>query len=320
MKKCVNEVKRVDDILTNGGFELNVDGSWNDVHLLFKYYYAQGLKPKQAKEKIIPLIKNYDTIRDYKRLNSVMYYVRGTKDYQLLDINNIKIPKAAVAWFDEQDLDIEHKRLLFTFYAWSMIQKQYRSDNAYCKTTCDDSTRKKVKRASGVKTKKAIMDYYIDLQWDGYIVMPFFILGYNNKDKEGHMVNALVADKYLSQQNLEKYKNTDFLKLDTHDEFARLINRLDDMMPQYNLFINDVPTEGECYEVEASELLNTPGEWYFTHTSVTKKGEHKVKCKLCGKIVITRSHNYKQGVVCEDCRREYNRIKKQQSRARLDKK
>ena len=299
MKKQLKEKSRVQELLKDGlvinyyvsndCLATNTD-NWNptvhysyglaDLALLIKWFSAQGLKPKKIKEEIIKLWYNYDPLVDFDILNKMIRRVRNKKNYELIEIEHILVPKSALEWFKRligtvpdvcndawagEKITVEHVKVMFTLWIWAKAQEQYKK---YGITTIYmDNAQTKLKRESSVKQSVKMIDIIGLLFNAGYIDVP--------------------------SGKLSRY----------------IIKYWDDVPNDGEMLVmNEFSDVGKWFERECG----------LEHTKHIKRPVDDV-CPVCGKEFVHKSHRHDELCSdCAKIRdREKDRLKKQRKRDRL---
>ena len=260
-----------------------------DVRLLVKYFSGLGWKPKAIKQKISELWVNYNPYVDFKFLNRTIESIRRKKDYNLVDIESVKVSKEAMDWFaqmmatdsDEWNNPLPKARvaisdrsegllgfgackLMFVYYIWVLIQFQYKKGNP--RWINMDNTKKRLLKEAHFNTYKKIEEQYCKLYDWGLVFDPMWA--------------SCQGD------------------------------------PLYMSFVELVPQGEETIEVD----FENPRIWfeeYFKQSDYVEKKALTNRCPICGRFFKRKSHRPDE--CCPECKKAKEREKKRKQRAKNDK-
>lgn len=262
------------------------------IRLLVKYFSGLGWKPKAIKQKISELWINYNPYVDFKFLNKTIASVRRKKDYDLVDIDSVKVSKEAMDWFaqmkdtDSKDwcnpipnarvsisersegkLGFSACKLMFVYYIWVQIQSQYKKGNP-CWINMDNTKRRLIQEAHLPSWKKIFEQRCILYDW-GLIFDPMWM--------------SCQGD------------------------------------PFYMSFVDLIPQGEETIEVD----FENPRKWfegYFKETDMKEKKALTNKCPKCGKYFKRNPHNHMPDCLCPECakQRDLERRKEKYQKKKMD--
>ena len=312
MRKEYHETQVVDDILkygmwidahwerkstiTNGNFrdkssymQYTYRAGASKVRLLVKYFSGLGWKPKEIKQKISELWINYNPYVDFKYLNKTIASIRSKKDYDLVDIESVKVSQEAMDWFaqmmvtdamdwvnpiekakvnisdrSEGELGFGSCKLMFTYYIWVLIQKQFKKGNP-CWINMENTKRRLVQEAH-LQNWRKVFDLRCRLIDWGLVFDPMWDTPHGD--------------------------------------------------PYYMSFVEIIPTGEENIEVD----FENPRKWfeeYFKQSDYIEKKPLTNRCPMCGRFFERKSHRPDE--CCPECKKIKERNKKRKQRAKNDK-
>ena len=152
------------------------------IRLLIRYFSGLGWKPKAIKQKISELWVNYNPYVDFDFLNKTIAKVRKTKKYDLVDIDSVKVSKEAMDWFaqmmetdakdwvnplpkavvniserSEGKLGFGSCKLMFVYYIWTQLQKQYKKGNPLWINM--ENTKQRLRQEAHFNTRKKMFEH-----------------------------------------------------------------------------------------------------------------------------------------------------------------
>lgn len=314
MRKNFNELSTVKDMIENGftmkSYEVptkfltgSEDISYSlerkyshgvaELNLLIKYYSGLGMRPKKIKEIIKTLWVNYNPVHDYKIIDTMIKKIRTKKDYKLIEIEKVEIPKSIINWIKDMceliEIDelrrekidkIELSKILFTIYVWRTLQNEYKEygiDYIYLDNLA------KLKKAAYLKQPTRCNNAVFILRDSG-------LIGFEIKNK---IISGKVTGSYY--QILTSFIE-DIPEEIKNDNDKLILTDLNNLKP------------GKYFE----EFLGLPD-------SRAKKEPLPNVCPKCGKPFERKSH--RRDELCADCRaereREKDKLKKQRKREKL---
>lgn len=269
-----------------------------ELRMAVMYFFSLGYKPKQCKEAVIPLWKNYEPLIDYKRLDATIKYIREHKnyDYHKLEDRQLYIDTGALKYFmelkgkkitEEQLEELKKKRsymlknikakyftndrikLLITMYMWATKNCETTEETKKHKKCYVNNKYKKLKKESGIHT-------------DAFHEMcGFYDLGLINSDT---CLDCYLAGKCRFQDGDPAQKRCE-KKKDSEDGW-------------WLNFMDDIELTGEMVEFDINNL-----DEQMRHI-----------CPRCGRWFEPKSNNSTE--VCPECKKEENRLRVQKYRAK----
>ena len=124
MFDILNEVQYIKDVLAKG-----FGKKWiTDAGIYVRYCKLEGFSKEETKEKLKEKMEKYvvgyNEYKYYKITDNILKrYWKIEEPFR--EINQIDIPIKVLDWFYENnDLKIKEKKVLFTLYCWAQLQKQ----------------------------------------------------------------------------------------------------------------------------------------------------------------------------------------------------
>lgn len=224
MFDILNEMQYIKNILENGFSE-----KWiTDAGIYIRYCKSQGLKKSETKkklqEKFEKYVPGYSDSKFYKKTDEILNYY-WKKDMILREITEVKVSNEILNWFYYNDeLTLREKKILFTLFAWSDLQKQagiefykYINLNNFMKRFKEEAS---VASGSNIRSK--------ELSHLGK-------LGYIKLTRKNTSYNCLFLDSEPFS-NINNIENKDFISIPVEENLRPFGNFIKNYIDERKLF------------------------------------------------------------------------------------